>query len=322
MASTAWTGSQLLVWGGAGHGVYADGALYDPVADRWQTVRKAPLRGRFGHASVWDGAEVVIAGGNAPSKQQDTLALAAVALRGAAAYNPAEDRWRRLPDLPFALSEGRLFASSGRIYAVARTARRRPVAVLDAGSAMWRLLPPAPDFGGDATAAGVTRNTLIIWPASPGDAVALDLRSQEWTKLGLRPRPDAAAGQTCSCTLVPGTYPTGAADLMAYDAADDGWWRHYVQPIRPSFAAGDNEWVYLLQTPYSAAALDRETGTVFRLPPPPQEPAVQPVTAFTGDALFLWSGVNPLKFRYPADGLLFTPTRASADGGPRRILVF
>src|SRR3712207_8468193 len=45
--------------------------------------------------------------------------------------------------------------------------------------------------------------------------------------------------------------------------------------------------------------------TLFRSPP--QTLGYQPVSLWTGEHLFLWSGANPIKARYGADGLVFVP---------------
>jgi hypothetical protein len=66
-----WSGSELIVWGGAecggGEGpipVLASGARYDPVANSWKPMdaSTAPL-GRHAAAAVWTGDEMVVWGG-------------------------------------------------------------------------------------------------------------------------------------------------------------------------------------------------------------------------------------------------------------------
>src|SRR5882724_12264577 len=67
--AAAWTGRQLVVWGGqAGDGTRqasADGAAYEPAADRWEVLPPAPVAGRFGTSAVWTGREVLFWGGQA-----------------------------------------------------------------------------------------------------------------------------------------------------------------------------------------------------------------------------------------------------------------
>ncbi len=63
--SMAWTGSEVLLWGG-GEGNYypADGSRYNPSSDTWaaMTTNGAPT-GRQGHTSVWTGNEMIVWGG-------------------------------------------------------------------------------------------------------------------------------------------------------------------------------------------------------------------------------------------------------------------
>ncbi len=61
-----WTGSKMVVWGGAQYGPANTGARYDPAADAWTDTRlddstPAP---RTGHTAVWTGSEMIVwAGG-------------------------------------------------------------------------------------------------------------------------------------------------------------------------------------------------------------------------------------------------------------------
>jgi hypothetical protein len=81
---TVWNGRRLLAWG-----IPADDGsddppptfgLYDPAADRWQTVAAGPLKGRGLHTVVWTGQEMLIWGGTE----------ADVGLADGAGFRPAE----------------------------------------------------------------------------------------------------------------------------------------------------------------------------------------------------------------------------------------
>ena len=65
--AAAWTGRQLVVWGGQAPGgnwqAAAAGAAYDPAADRWEVLPPAPIAARFGASAVWTGREVLFWGG-------------------------------------------------------------------------------------------------------------------------------------------------------------------------------------------------------------------------------------------------------------------
>jgi hypothetical protein len=136
-AASVWTGEELLVWGGLSpdNKRLADGAALDPVANRWRPLPRAPISARGYPAAVWTGSEMVVwsgsladepfldgaafnprtnswrsiasnpfEGANRPAvvwTGTEMLVFSSVnAPRRASAYNPATDRWRRLPPPP------------------------------------------------------------------------------------------------------------------------------------------------------------------------------------------------------------------------------
>jgi N-acetylneuraminic acid mutarotase len=89
--TAVWTGSEMLVWGGAdfaNFGYYESGSRYDPVTDTWQrmTMTNAP-RGRVGHTAVWTGSEMIVWGG------YDQYSNSYYVSGGR--YDPVADRWTR-----------------------------------------------------------------------------------------------------------------------------------------------------------------------------------------------------------------------------------
>lgn len=87
-----WTGSAFLVWGGyerrGGSDVPAlDGALFDPVMDRWESMPAAPLD---------DGEEATIA-----SWTDTQLVVFSGRMRSGAAFDISTGRWRRISRAPF-----------------------------------------------------------------------------------------------------------------------------------------------------------------------------------------------------------------------------
>ncbi|MDQ4069308.1 MAG: B-box zinc finger protein, partial [Actinomycetota bacterium] len=90
-AATAWTGTEMVVWGGvSADAFFADGAAYDPARDRWRPVSQSPLQARDGVASAWTGRELIIWGGGDLRE----------GFPNGAAYDPAADRWRPIADSP------------------------------------------------------------------------------------------------------------------------------------------------------------------------------------------------------------------------------
>lgn len=302
-ASATWTGTDVAVWGGLGESVHDDGALYDPQQQQWRTMAPAPLAPRFAHAAVWTGSELVVAGGVAPPAMDRRGTL--TPRLDVAAYDPAGNRWRGLPALPFSTTSGRVFVRNGRLYAVSRAPLPRPVAVLDSGSAMWRMLPAPPGSLGGETAVGAVDDTLLLWPAGPGNAVALDMAAQQWSVVANgQARRSVSA---CECRLVHGATPSGAADVVGYEPRRGRWWRHDLGQSRPWAAAAADRLVYLIPTRQAPRALDRGTGDLLQLPSPPHALAYQANAVWAGDRLFVWSGSNPMRRGFDTDGLTFTP---------------
>lgn len=84
---SAWTGRELLVFGGeAGDQEFTDGAAYDPASDSWRPLASSPVVTRRGATTVWTGTELIVGGGFSGGEQQQDGAV----------YDPAEDRWRPL----------------------------------------------------------------------------------------------------------------------------------------------------------------------------------------------------------------------------------
>ncbi|RKH48339.1 hypothetical protein D7Y23_20465 [Corallococcus sp. AB050B] len=65
--SAVWTGSKMLVWGGASSkcgGACSDGAAYDPETDTWAPLRtEGAPSARSGHVGLWTGSALFIWGG-------------------------------------------------------------------------------------------------------------------------------------------------------------------------------------------------------------------------------------------------------------------
>ena len=85
----AWTGHELVVWGGIGFGggrqTRDDGAAYDPATDSWRMLADAPLESRWGSTMAWIDDLLVVAGGYGPSAPALSSEPPAT---GAAAYRP------------------------------------------------------------------------------------------------------------------------------------------------------------------------------------------------------------------------------------------
>ena len=79
--TAVWTGSEMIVWGGA---VDNTGGRYNPSTDTWTatSTTNAPTA-RGGHTAVWTGSEMIVWGGSGVSGQ----------VNSGGRYNPSTDSW-------------------------------------------------------------------------------------------------------------------------------------------------------------------------------------------------------------------------------------
>ena len=83
--TAAWTGSLMLVWGGADDSSYFNtGGRYDPITDSWTAIQLtgAPAA-RASHSAIWTGSRMVVWGGRDENGYLDT----------GGRYDPATDSW-------------------------------------------------------------------------------------------------------------------------------------------------------------------------------------------------------------------------------------
>lgn len=139
--AVAWTGSQMLVWGGVDlYGkAFADGAAYDPTTRTWTKLPPSPLSARSDAASVWTGTEWFVWGGRS--------GITSIHDDGAA-YNPATRNWRRLPPSPL---QSRVGATAvlvdGKVLVFGGIAPNRGPSVIglyDPATNTWRSLATLP----------------------------------------------------------------------------------------------------------------------------------------------------------------------------------
>lgn len=98
-ASHAWTGSEMLIWGGVrvaattGYTFLEDGAKYNPSTDSWTPISKtnAPVKRAFASA-VWTGTEMLIWGGTESANESINATTFNFTNTGGR-YNPATNTW-------------------------------------------------------------------------------------------------------------------------------------------------------------------------------------------------------------------------------------
>jgi N-acetylneuraminic acid mutarotase len=83
--TAVWTGSEMIIWGGADPFVMNTGARYSPSTDSWAatTTTNAPAA-RALHTAVWTGTEMIVWGGGG---------VGFVASNTGGRYNPTADSW-------------------------------------------------------------------------------------------------------------------------------------------------------------------------------------------------------------------------------------
>lgn len=165
-AMGAWTGRQLVVFGGfsgfTGEGkVFRDGAAYNPATNTWRRLPPMPQR-RGGGTAVWDGREVLFLGGTSPQSGQPSL-------RGMA-FNPVTSSWRLLPVMQYRRA-GFAAVWTGRDVLVWGGLSGHPGAwvvpphgeAYNPAANRWSALPKSPLQGREVAVAVWTDRRLIIW---------------------------------------------------------------------------------------------------------------------------------------------------------------
>ena len=340
----AYTGSETLVWGGVSRDprsgdvvrAFADGARYRHSDSTWRPMAPAPLSPRWGAVTAWTGRSLLIWGGytatSGPPGEAEPV-------RDGAIYDPARDRWTRLPDAPLALPMDGVAAvwSDGRFLVCASHLCQ----VWSEADDTWREAPPPPDEMPVAQAYAVPAGTdQIVFPSHRAGrlgrnylaALVLHLDSLRWERLPLSTNQehamwiDAVPLAGCRVMFVYGEvygYPSAnglstRADVLdvcqrRWSRAPDAPDRVYVQLI--PWARGAIGWGGTSTGKYPGSV---EVGVVYddpaatwrRIPKSPLGTREAP-GAWTGDGLLVWGGRTAT---YPPgsgadhiDGALYDP---------------
>jgi hypothetical protein len=216
-ADTFWTGSQVVVVGTdqsdqRAHGTHGLVVVaLDLDAGTWREVPGNPLadieRRNWGFA-VWTGSELVVGGGwaqtaegaalseqlVAENRQPTTEERAIIQLYGArdvAAWDPATDTWRSLPDAPTAVTGSDRYADSwlgdrALLWSLPDDGPRaaaQPI-LFDPATGDWTEVPPIPGgFHAEAPAVW-TGEELVIWSGEPASEDTTEWGCCRPTQLG------------------------------------------------------------------------------------------------------------------------------------------
>jgi hypothetical protein len=223
----AWTGEELLIWGGFDGGFrevpyFDDGAAFDPLTGRWRMLPAPPVGPRTPF-SVWTGKELIVWG------SADRFAR----LRDGAAYDPVTNRWRTIADGPTDITDGSAVwtgeemivfgaALDGNNHADTPTAIG---AAYDPVLDTWRELPPS-DLSPQAMTAEWVNGELIAWDYEHATAT-YDPGMDVWRPLPNVPLSFAECGPESVATaqLILGNY---CGQTVMFSTPEDAWHR---QPI-------------------------------------------------------------------------------------------
>ncbi|HEX5937125.1 MAG TPA: hypothetical protein VFZ75_05470 [Actinomycetota bacterium] len=231
-AATAWTGSELLVWGGyefvgSNEDPQAGGFAFDPLEQRWTALPASPLTGRSDPAFGWTGSELLIWGGWDGGFREPPY------FDDGAAYDPVARIWRTLPPSPLsARSPFSVWTGTELIVwgSTERTPRMRDGAAYDPSTDSWRRIAEAPTDITDGSAVW-TGDEMIVFgaaldPHNRADTptaigIAYDPATDTWRRLppsGLSPQ--AMTASWLDGEMIAWDYDQATA---AYSPATDSW---------------------------------------------------------------------------------------------------
>jgi hypothetical protein len=176
----AWTGHELIGWGGGCCGdAWDGGSAYDPAANSWRTLSRSPLAPSQGPIGAWTGHEVLLVVSGYPPDPGDKLYPARLAR--AAAYDPETDAWTRLAAPPAGvLRYGGVAAWDGRnLLVVANHA----ALAYDRATNRWRRLSRPPQGLTPEWAFWTGRRLLVLGGGESLRAFSYDPRADRWTAL-------------------------------------------------------------------------------------------------------------------------------------------
>jgi len=193
-----WTGREAIGWGGGCCGdAWGDGLAYNPTTNSYRHVAHSPLAPSQGPLGAWTGRElVVVVNGYSPEGKLYSSSLAR-----AAAYDPATDKWRRLPAPPApALRYGGVSAWDGHeLLVLGRSGLRADTALaFDPSTNRWRRLARPPAALNPLGAYWAGGRLLVLGGQESVRAFAYDPKTNRWSTL---PRiPVQGTGQTIAWT--------------------------------------------------------------------------------------------------------------------------
>jgi len=212
--AAAWTGREMMVWGGFGEGstAWSSGGRYDPALDKWEALPAlgAPSA-RVESLSVWTGSEFIVWGGITPDLKRT--------LSDGARFNPAANTWTPIKESqspPGVWGAPALWSGTEMIFwSGARQNGDENVNTVTSegfafhpGTASWRKLPtegaPAPRFFHTSVWTGAS---MIVWgggdqdgPLHFNDGAEFVASENRWKPLDWSDAPAARGMHTATWT--------------------------------------------------------------------------------------------------------------------------
>ena len=243
-------------------GTTVEGELYDPETGAATRIASSELVWRANAAMVWTGSDLLVVGGsNGPGIE-----------RIGAAYSPATDMWRPLPDPPRRVDAWENAITGPAVWAGSEMLIYGEDLAFDPMKGEWRSISSPPGRRRSFEVTVWTGSELVVWGGCDAsipqcddfgegiltDGVAYDPATDSWRDLASSP-------------LAPGVHPQGAwngSEVLIYAGA---------------VSAGDD---------LSAAAYDPEDDSWRSLTDPPMTPRRYATAAWTGQYFVLWGGAR------------------------------
>jgi hypothetical protein len=205
--ATVWTGTQLIVWGGANEtSALANGASFQPTTSQWALMPQGPLSARSDAAAVWTGREAVFWGGRTWSGSY---------AGNGASYDPVARSWQLLPRAPLgALTSAEASWTGSEVVVVGTTGQppisfnrpsakgkaRLEAAAFNPETSRWTQLPSFP-----AAAAGQPISSASAWT---GSELVVVVFYEDIVPIGCRA--PCTSGYTIKSAVVSATWQRGA----------------------------------------------------------------------------------------------------------------
>jgi hypothetical protein len=287
--------AELIVWGGLGD--HRDGAAYDFATGRWRRIADAPIELSGANdtqpPAVFTGREMLVVSG--PLHLDGT---------GAAAYDPATDRWRMLATPPFDMREGMYTAWTGdeAIFyggVAGDVVPDRSGYAYDPTTDTWREIPESPLghragpgvvwHDGELYVVGGSAQRSSGEPYDPQpDGAAYDPRTDSWRSLPDDPfgNPRAAYSIDGGIVVFDDRCDNQCTSAALLDTRDS--WIEIPQgpPLAPR-SVTTTRFGLLGWTVTGGAAIGPGVDTWRTLAPPPADLGTVVATAATGDDVFL-----------------------------------